>query len=160
MDTHRTAPLRAPGDMRRYQTLFNILKSALLYYTLVFGAGFALALIRVPFLVPRFGARVAELIELPVMLLVIFFAACWVVRRTQAPATRRARLMIGLIALGLLLATEFTFVLWLQGLTLREAIASRDPVSGAAYGLSLLLFAVMPLLVARHPRGSRHASAT
>lgn len=131
----------------------------MLYYALAFGAGFALALVRIPLLVPRFGTRSAELIEMPIMLLVIYFAARWVVRRTPAPATHRARLLIGLIALGLLLATEFTVVLWLQGLTMREAIMNRDPVSGAAYALSLLVFAVMPLLVARHPRGSHHASS-
>jgi hypothetical protein len=129
----------------------NLVKCALLYYALVFGAGFALALIRVPLLVPRFGVRIAELIEMPIMLLVIFFAARWIVQRMAAPATRATRLAVGLIALGLLLLTEFTFVLWLQGLSLREAIIHRDPVSGAAYALSLLVFAVMPLLVARSP---------
>lgn len=129
----------------------NLLKSALLYFAIVFGAGFALALIRIPLLVPQFGVRIAELIEMPLMLLVIFFAARWIVRRMRAPATRAARLAVGSIALGLLLLTEFTVVLWMQGLSLREAIFNRDPVSGAAYAVSLVVFAVMPLLVLRGP---------
>jgi hypothetical protein len=56
------------------------------------------------------------------------------------------RLTMGLLARGLLLLTEFTFVLWIRGLTLREYRASRDPVSGGVYLLSLGLFAIMPLL--------------
>ena len=62
---------------------------------------------------------------------------------------------MGLIALGLLLLTEFTVVLWLQDVNLREAIINRDPVSGAAYTVSLVLLAVMPLLVARNSHARR-----
>lgn len=127
----------------------HTLKSAVLYFAIVFGAGFLLALIRIPWLVPRFGARIAELIEMPIMLLVIFFAARWMVRHRLAAATKATRLAVGVIALSLLLLTEFSLVLWLQGLSLHEAIAQRDPVSGAAYALSLVVFALMPLLVAR-----------
>ena len=46
-------------------------------------------------------------------------------------------------------AFEFTMVLWLQGITLRESIASRDPVSGSVYAASLVAFARMPMLVRR-----------
>jgi hypothetical protein len=134
----------------------NALKSALLYFALVFGAGFALALIRIPLLVPHMGVRAAELIEMPFMLMVIYFAARWIVRRMPAPAARTARLVVGVLALGLLLLAEFTLVPWLQGLSVREAIASRDPVSGAAYAMSLVVFALMPLLVAR----GTHAQTT
>lgn len=118
------------------------------YYALVFGAGFALAFIRVPFLVPHFGVRVAELTEMPVMLVVIYFAARWIVRKHLAGATATTWLTTGLIALALLLLTEFSVVLWLQRMTVRDAILNRDPVSGAAYAISLLLFALMPWLIA------------
>lgn len=40
-------------------------------------------------------------------------------------------------------------VLWLQGITIRESIADRDPVSAAVYAVSLILFALMPLFVSR-----------
>jgi len=55
----------------------------------------------------------------------------------------------GLLALGLVLLMEFTVVLWLQGLTLKEYFAHRDPVAAAVYVGSLAVFAMMPLLVAR-----------
>lgn len=37
--------------------------------------------------------------------------------------------------------------LWLRGLTIREYIASRDPVAGTVYYAMAVLFAIMPLLV-------------
>ena len=58
------------------------------------------------------------------------------------------------LALVCLLAVEFTVVLWLQGITIRESIAKRDPVSGAVYAASLILFALMPLLGGPARRGT------
>lgn len=130
--------------------LFNILKPTVSYFMLAFGAGFALALIRIPILVPRFGVRVAELIEMPVMLIVIYLAARWIVRKQFPMTTTAAWLAVGVAALALLLLTELTVVLWLQGVTLRESIMNRDSVAGSAYAISLLLFALMPWLVAQH----------
>ena len=43
------------------------IKAGIAYFALVFGAGFVLGMIRVPFLVPRLGERVAELVEMPFM---------------------------------------------------------------------------------------------
>lgn len=56
---------------------------------------------------------------------------------------------MGCIALGLLLIAEFTLVHWLQGLTISEYFAGQDSVSGTVYYMSLGVFAIMPLLVAR-----------
>jgi hypothetical protein len=47
------------------------IKAGLAYFALVFGAGFVLGVLRVSFLVPRFGERIAELGEMPLMLAVI-----------------------------------------------------------------------------------------
>jgi uncharacterized membrane protein len=48
-----------------------------------------------------------------------------------------------------LLASEFSLVLWLRGLTISEYLAGRDPISGTVYYVLLGIFAIMPLLVAR-----------
>jgi hypothetical protein len=126
----------------------TILKAAAIYFALVFGAGFTLGAIRTLFVVPRFGVRVAELMEAPVMLAVIVVAARWVVRKVHT----EHRLAIGVLALGLMIAFEFTLVLWLRGLTLDQYFRDRDPVSGAVYYLLLVVFAIMPLLVSDwHP---------
>jgi len=125
------------------------LKAGALYFALAFGAGFALGTLRVLLVVPRLGARTAELIEAPLMLAVTVLAARWVVRRLAVPPAWVPRLAMGGIALGLLLAAEFTLVLGLRGMTMREYFATLDPVSGTVYYVLLVVFAVMPLFVIR-----------
>jgi hypothetical protein len=129
--------------------MIKILKAGIIYFILVFGAGFILGPFRLLWVVPRFGTRIAELMELPLMITVIIIAARWIVRHLSLPPTPGNRLGMGFIALGLLLGAEFTFVLRLRGLSIHEYLATRDPVSGTAYYASLVLFAIMPLLVAR-----------
>ena len=131
------------------KAIMKILKAGLLYFALVFGAGFILGPIRILFVVPRFGTRMAELMEAPIMIAVIIIAARWIVRRLALPPMLTDRLGMGCIALGLLLLAEITLVLWLRGLSISEYFASRDPVSGTVYYVSLGVFAIMPLLVAR-----------
>jgi hypothetical protein len=114
------------------------------YFAIAFGAGFALAFVRIPILEPRLGVRWAELAELPVMLLVITLAAGWVVRRFAIRPRWPDRAVLGLVALALMLAAEFGLVLSLRGMTIGAYFASRDPVSGAAYYASLLYFALLP----------------
>lgn len=120
-------------------------RAGVIYFLMVFAAGFVLGTVRVLALVPRLGERTAELLEIPVMLGVSFLAARWVVRRYAVE--RGARLTVGLVALALLVAAEVGVVLGLRGETLGAYVAGRDPVAGAAYLVSLLLFAAMPLLV-------------
>ena len=125
------------------------MRAAFLYFALVFGAGFVLGPIRLLWVVPRFGTRAAELMEMPIMLVVTIVAARWVIRRFAVPSTPASRLGMGCAALGLLLTAEFALVLRLRGLSIAEYLASRDPVSGTVYYAMLGLVAVMPLLVAR-----------
>ena len=134
----------------------TILKAATAYFALVFGAGFILGPIRILFIVPRFGERLAELMEAPVMLTVIFVAARWVVRKVHT----EHRLAIGVFALCLMIAFEVTLVLWLRGLTLDEYFRERDPVAATVYYLLLVVLAFMPLLVsARHSVSGLHNEA-
>ena len=125
------------------------LKASALYFATVFGAGFALGTVRVLLVVPRVGERTAELMEAPVMVAVSCLAARWIVRRFALPPAPSQRLAVGLIALVLMLAFEFGFVLQLRGLTIAEYFATRDRVSGTVYYLSLALFALFPLLLRR-----------
>lgn len=127
----------------------QILKAGVFYFALVFGAGFVVGPIRLMWAVPRFGTRIAELMEAPIMFIVTILAARWIVRRLALPPTVSIRLGTGSIALGLMLAAEFAFVLRLRGLTISEYLVTRDPVSGTIYYLMLALFTIMPLLVAR-----------
>jgi len=127
----------------------QVLKAGAAYFAFVFGAGFVLGTIRTLWLVPRVGARTAELMEMPIMLAVTILAARWTVLRLSVPPMPSVRLGMGCMALVLMLVAEFGFVLWIRGFSIRDYLSTRDPVSGAAYYLMLVVFAVMPLLVAR-----------
>ncbi len=83
------------------------------------------------------------------LLVVTILSARWTVRRLAVPSTPPARLAMGGIALALLLVAEFTLVLWLRGLSIREYLATRDPVAGTVYYVMLGVLAIMPLVVAR-----------
>ena len=131
-----------------------ILKTSLAYAAMVFGVGFVLGAIRVTIVVPRIGMRWAELLEMPFMLAACFLAARHVVR-SWGPFEPARGLAVGLLALAWLLLAEVCLVL-AQGISMAEYVASRDPVSGTAYVLSLALFAAMPLLVGLFPRSRRH----
>ena len=127
----------------------GVAAGGLLYFALVFAAGFALGVLRVLWLLPRLGERLAELVELPFMLAVCAFAARFVVRRLTGPRTALKRLGVGTLALALLLAAECGVVIFLRGESLAEGFLERDPISGAAYWLSLSIFAALPLFVDR-----------
>ena len=123
----------------------RIARVGLIYFLVVFGAGFALALIRLPFLVPRFGVRTAELMEMPVMLAIIAWAS-WRLARRHRDLARGSRLLAGLLALLLLASAELLLAWFLGQQSPVEYAASRDPVSGGVYLASLLIFAVAPAL--------------
>jgi hypothetical protein len=125
------------------------LKAAVCYFGLVFSTGFVLGSIRVPFLVPRLGVRIAELIEMPFMLLAIVLSARYVARRFALPSTYGIRVSVGLLALALLVAAELLLTVALQRQSIGQYIASRDPVSGTVYLLMLGLFALTPAILAR-----------
>jgi hypothetical protein len=138
---------RLPIDVILPNSQWLVLKAGLLYFSIVFGIGFVLGIIRVLWAVPHFGTRVAELLEMPFMLIAIVVTARWLVQRLALPSRLWARLGMGLIALSLLLVTEFSVVLYLRGMTIAEYFATRDPVSGTLYYAMLVVFATMPWLV-------------
>ena len=127
----------------------NTVEAGAAYFGLVFGAGFLLGSVRVPFLVPRFGERVAELLEMPIQLVVIVFAARYVVRRFALPAAVSVRLRVGLLALGLAIAADLLLAAAMSGGQVGQYLAARDPVSGSVYLVMLLVFALLPLVAGR-----------
>jgi hypothetical protein len=125
------------------------LKSGLLYFAVVFGVGLALGPIRMIYVVPRLDSRWSELLEMPIMLAVTVLAARRTIRRFAVPPTSSSRLGMGFLALVLMLIAEFALVLRLRGMPITEYLVTRDPVSGTAYYITLIAFALMPLFVAR-----------
>lgn len=127
----------------------RILRAALSYFALVFGAGFLLGMIRVPFLVPRLGVRTAELLEMPFMAVAILLAARLVRRRLLPQAGAVERAATGVLALVLMLLAELTVGVLMLQRTPEEIVGGRDPVSGSVYVVLLLAYALLPLLPAR-----------
>jgi hypothetical protein len=133
-------------------TFLLMLRAAGLYFAIVFGIGFVLGTLRVLFLLPRFGTRWAELIEMPFMFIAIVLGARLTVRHFRLQTVPLVSIALGLISLCLVLVMEFSVVLWLRGMTFSDYLAERDPVSGTVYYLMLPLFAAMPWLMTRFDR--------
>lgn len=130
------------------------IKATVLYFALVFAAGFVLGTIRILLIVPHLGTRLAELMEMPLMLAITFITAHWIVQRFSVPFTVSHRLGMGCLALVLLLIAEFTLVLRLRGISIAEYFATIDPVSGTLYYIMLGIFAIAPLLVSKTQQAS------
>src|SRR5690349_13956966 len=78
-------PLESKNKMR-------VLKAGVVYFLLVFAAGFVFGSARQFWAVPRFGVRISELCEMPLMLLVVILAARWTIRRLDVPSALGPRL--------------------------------------------------------------------
>lgn len=142
----------------------RILKAGLIYFLVVFGTGFGLAFVRIPILVPRFGVRMAELLEMPVMLTVIFWSSRRLVHY-HPELSRFSLLIAGIVAFALLVTAELAFAYFMSDRAPVQYIASRDPVSGCVYLASLFIFAVAPSLwnslpkLNESPKSSQHRGA-
>jgi hypothetical protein len=127
--------------------MIGVLRAGVVYFTVVFGVGFFLGMIRVPLLVPRLGQLIAELIELPFLIVAIFLTARWIVRRFDLHGQPLRAILTGTVAAIFLLLMEFSVILWVRGLTLSEFLAARDPVAATFYYIAVAIFAVMPAII-------------
>ena len=123
-----------------------MIRASFLYFVLVMGAGFLLGSVRVLFVVPHLGERWAELAEMPIMAIVIFVAAGYILRRYPEVQTRGRALVVGFTALALSVSAELALAVVLQSQSLAEYLASRDKISGSVYLVMLVAFALMPRL--------------
>ena len=84
----------------------DTIKAGIIFSILVFLVGSLLGTIRELYLVPRYGPDMAVLIELPVILAISWNACGIVLRHVPVPAKIGPRLIMGMVALGLLLLAE------------------------------------------------------
>lgn len=121
------------------------LRGAALYVLLVFAAGFVLGPIREFILAPQIGRLGATVAELPLMLGWAWLVAGWLLHRLRVPPGA-PRLRLGLAALGLLLALEFTVGAALRGWDAREWLADFLTPPGLAALAGYAIFALIPRL--------------
>lgn len=125
----------------------RIVPAAIAFFALVFGAGFALGTIRVVVLQPYFGTNASRLLELPLMIVVSYFAARFITRR-MGPATRDRWLLIGLLAFLFLMAAEFLMGTFVFRMPLGTMLADLLTFTGALSLVAQSLIILFPALAA------------
>lgn len=129
--------------------ILRIGRWGVLYFAILFGIGFMLGPIRVYWLEPRVGVRIAELIESPFMLLAIILAGRWVGRQLGIGYTEVSKLAVGAVAAVLILGADLLVGVGLRKMSALEVFISRDPISGFIYYLLVALAAVTPWMMSR-----------
>lgn len=120
-------------------------RAGLVYFAIVFAAGFALGTLRVLVAVPHIGELLAVLAELPLLLGVSWVACSYAIRRCDVGATFDARGTMGLVAFGVLMAAEFLLASVGFGRSPAEHL-SRYAEPAQALGLAgQMAFGAMPL---------------
>ncbi len=127
-------------------------KLGIAYFVVVFAIGFGLGVVRVLWLVPALGERRAELLEIPLMVAACYLVARLLLSRIDFALPQAGALVMGAVALALLLAAELSVVPGLRGLSIAQYFAERDPISGAAYFFSLVIFMLMPWLMVKRAK--------
>jgi len=141
-----------------------IITSSLLYTLQVLIAGILCGTVRVPLLEPLLGERTAQLLEMPIMGMVILRSARAIVKRAVAEmkvgATRLKPgvvsigkgdwLIIGVLSLFWLLVVEIGVYAWIhrgEGMGWQGWIWDRDPVAGLVFFGMLGVFALFPAVI-------------
>ncbi|KIX03842.1 uncharacterized protein Z518_07395 [Rhinocladiella mackenziei CBS 650.93] len=131
--------------------LAQSLRLSFFYFWLVFMAGLFFGSIRVPFLQPALGTRYAELLEMPIMVVMMWQSAQLTLWQLEGGHSGKHAFLtpvaIGALALLWLMIVELatTAILkggWWNGV--KVYFAGRDSVAGPVYALAVLAYAVMP----------------
>lgn len=120
--------------------------AGLVYFAVIFAAGFVLGTIRVLLLAPAFGEWAAVLLELPVMLALSWFVCGWVIRRHALGSALRERITMAVVAFALLMGAEFGLAVALFGQAMAAYAADLATPVGLLGLAGQLCFALFPLL--------------
>lgn len=125
----------------------HIARSAALYFACVFAVGFMAGTIRVLLIEPNWGETLAALTEMPVMLTAIAVSAWRVPAFTGIRRAFLPLLGMGIGALTLQQIADIAVGVFLRDLTIAEQYAQFTTPAGALYGLALVAFLTMPLVI-------------
>lgn len=124
---------------------FNLLWASAAYFSMVFAAGFALGTIRTLLLVPRTGELAAVALELPLMLIISWYACGRALRRHPVPAGAASHAAMGALAFTFLLVAELVLTLTAFRGTPATFAANLVTVPGALGLAGQIAFALFPL---------------
>jgi hypothetical protein len=123
-------------------------RAALVYFAVVFAAGFALGTLRVLLVAPRWGELPAVVLEAPVML-AISWRACASALRRFAVQGRGEGLAMGATAFALLMTAEAALAVFGFGRSPVQYLQAFTTPAGAVGLASQVAFALFPLLRSR-----------
>ena len=122
------------------------LKAAVIYFVLVFAAGFVLGPIRELILKPKLGGLAAVLVEAPLMITVMLLVAPRAKRWAGLHHGLSAGAAMGLAALALVCVAEIAASRSVRGWSISDLIAHFQTAEGIV-GIALyVVFAAIPLL--------------
>lgn len=134
------------------------LLAGIVHALILFGAGFALGVLRVLLLAPHVGETPVVLAELPIMLALSVVSARWTVARFDAPPALAPRLAMSAAAFALLMAGDLWVSTALMGNTLGRHLARYGEVIPLVGLVAQLAACAMPaLLLLRRRRGPPHS---
>jgi hypothetical protein len=121
-------------------------RAGILYFAVVFAAGFVLGTARVVLLAPRLGELLATLVELPFMLGISWLACGKLIARFQIPPRTEPRLTMGAVAFALLMLAEVLLSALLFKRSLNELAQGLLTPQGMLGFAGQVLFALIPLV--------------
>ncbi len=127
----------------------RIAAAALVYFLIVFAAGFVFGTIRTLVLEPRFGPVIGTAFEAPFLLIAIVAAARWVPRVLNLRKDALPLTLMGLGAVALQQCADILVGTGLRDITVADQFAQFATAQGGIYAALLVAFALMPLLINR-----------
>ena len=132
----------------------SAIRAGALYFAIVFAAGFVLGALRVIVIMPLIGELFAVALELPIILFVSWIACRRLVAQFSVPAMASHRAAMGALAFGLLMLAELGLSVLVFDRSVAEYLAGLQLVPGLLGLVGQIIFALMPLGLLRHQRGS------
>lgn len=120
--------------------------AGLIYFLIVFVAGFGLGTIRVLSVAPHLGETAAVALETPFMLAISWAACGWCLRRFGLGSRRVARASMSAVAFSLLMAAEFGVAVLLFGQSANDFLAGYRAPPGLIGLAAQIVFGVLPLI--------------
>ncbi|MBK5932900.1 hypothetical protein C8N32_1191 [Rhodovulum imhoffii] len=114
----------------------NAVSAGVVYFVLVFGVGFLLGLVRFMIGGPLGTVGSAQALEIPILLVLCWVAAGWLVQKFDVPAKVTHRLVMGSVAFVLLLIAGLTVSVYGYGQGILGYLAAYATLWGGV-GLAL-----------------------
>jgi hypothetical protein len=121
-------------------------RAGLAYGAALFGCGFVLGAMREFLLAPLFGRGTVVAVEAPVLLLLSWLIAGWLIRRCAVPGTVEARIVMGLAGFVLLMLGEAGVAVFGFGRPLSMHLAGYATARGLLELAPQIGFGLIPLL--------------